>query len=151
MLNHPRSSTRGHDGQHAGVGHGLPQPVQLAHVARAGYKAWDRCDLTFVTLDPGTVVAGVLTQSKCPSPEVEWCRAALTLGQARALLVQARERIAAAVEAAAAVLAPCVVVAGEVLIGSREMRTMGIDAAYAVGADGDLAATARRVARSWTW
>ena len=61
----------------------------VPHVARAGYKAWDRCDLTFVTLDPGTVVAGVLTQSKCPSPEVEWCRAALTLGQARALVVNA--------------------------------------------------------------
>jgi glutamate N-acetyltransferase/amino-acid N-acetyltransferase len=59
------------------------------HVARAGYKAWDRTDLTFVTLDPGTSVAGVLTQSKCPSPEVEWCRAALVLGQARAMVVNA--------------------------------------------------------------
>src|SRR3569623_2237281 len=58
-------------------------------VARARYKAWDRCDLTFVTLDPGTAVAGVLTQSKCPSPEVEWCRDALVLGQARALVVNA--------------------------------------------------------------
>jgi glycerate kinase len=56
-----------------------------------------------------------------------------------------------------------VVVAGEVLIGAREMRTMGIEAAYAVResavdtpAGGDvgveeLAATARRVARSWSW
>jgi len=60
-----------------------------AHVAQARYKAWDRCDLTFVTLDEGTTVAGVLTQSKCPSPEVEWCRAALTLGRARALVVNA--------------------------------------------------------------
>ncbi|RIA45793.1 glutamate N-acetyltransferase [Hephaestia caeni] len=58
-------------------------------VARARYKTWDRCDLTFVTLEPGTNVAGVLTQSKCPSPEVEWCRAALTLGEARALVVNA--------------------------------------------------------------
>ena len=58
-------------------------------VARARYKAWDRCDLTFVTLDEGTSVAGVLTQSRCPSPEVEWCRAAMTLGQARALVVNA--------------------------------------------------------------
>jgi len=58
-------------------------------VARARYKTWDRCDLTFVTLDPGTTVAGVLTQSKCPSPEVEWCREALVLGQARALVVNA--------------------------------------------------------------
>ena len=57
--------------------------------ARAGYKDWDRADLTFVALDPGTTVAGVLTQSRCPSPEVDWCRAALTLGQARALVVNA--------------------------------------------------------------
>lgn len=59
------------------------------HVARAHYKSWDRCDLTFVTLAPGTSVAGVLTQSQCPSPEVEWCRAQLGGGEARALVVNA--------------------------------------------------------------
>ena len=59
------------------------------HVARAHYKAWDRCDLTYVELAPGTVVAGVTTTSRCPSPEVEWCRRALVLGQARALVVNA--------------------------------------------------------------
>jgi glutamate N-acetyltransferase/amino-acid N-acetyltransferase len=58
-------------------------------IARAGYKDWGRCDLTFVELSAGTAVAGVTTQSKCPSPEVEWCRAALTLGHARALVVNA--------------------------------------------------------------
>jgi glutamate N-acetyltransferase/amino-acid N-acetyltransferase len=58
-------------------------------VARAGYKNWDRADLTYVALDPGTVVAGVTTKSKCPSPEVEWCRQALVLGHARALVVNA--------------------------------------------------------------
>ncbi|WP_419808033.1 bifunctional glutamate N-acetyltransferase/amino-acid acetyltransferase ArgJ [Sphingomonas sp.] len=58
-------------------------------VARARYKTWDRCDLTYAELSPGTVTAGVLTQSRCPSPEVEWCRKALTLGQARALVVNA--------------------------------------------------------------
>ena len=57
--------------------------------ARARYKAWDRADLTFVELAPGTAVAGVLTQSKCPSPEVEWCRRALVMGEARALVVNA--------------------------------------------------------------
>jgi glycerate 2-kinase len=71
--------------------------------------------------------------------------------------------VAAAAEAAAAVLAPCVVVAGEVLIGAREMRTLGIEAAYAVrestadapaGGDvtrAELAGTAGRVGRSWSW
>jgi len=58
-------------------------------VARARYKQWDRCDLTFAELAPGTAVAGVLTNSKCPSPEVEWCRKALVLGEARALVVNA--------------------------------------------------------------
>ena len=71
----------------------LPELPPIAgvtlRVARARYKTWDRCDLTFVTLDPGTAVAGVLTQSRCPSPEVEWCRKALALGTARALVVNA--------------------------------------------------------------
>jgi glycerate kinase len=70
--------------------------------------------------------------------------------------------VAAMAEAAAAALAPCIVIAGEVLIGSREMRTMGIEAAYSVResllddrqgeVSGDeLAICARRVARSWSW
>ncbi|QLC21567.1 bifunctional glutamate N-acetyltransferase/amino-acid acetyltransferase ArgJ [Parasphingopyxis sp. CP4] len=58
-------------------------------VSRAQYKHWDRCDLTFFELNPGTVVAGVTTQSRCPSPEVEWCRDALSTGTARALIVNA--------------------------------------------------------------
>jgi len=58
-------------------------------VARARYKDWDRCDLSFVELSPGTAVAGVTTTSKCPSPEVEWCRSALPHGRARALIVSA--------------------------------------------------------------
>ena len=57
--------------------------------ARAGYKAWERADLTLAILDEGTTVAGVTTKSRCPSPEVEWCRKALVLGRARALVVNA--------------------------------------------------------------
>jgi len=64
-------------------------PGATLRVARARYKTWDRCDLTFVTLERGTNVAGVLTKSRCPSPEVEWCREALILGNARALVVNA--------------------------------------------------------------
>ncbi len=59
------------------------------HRARARYKNWDRCDLTYVQFSEGTTVAGVLTQSKCPSSEVEWCREHLTQGLARALVVSA--------------------------------------------------------------
>lgn len=59
--------------------------------------------------------------------------------------------VAAVATAAGAALSPCIVVADEVFVGAREMRTMGIDAAYAVGPAGDLTATAHRVARSWSW
>lgn len=83
-----------------------------ARVARARYKNWDRCDLTYVELTEGTAVAGVTTQSKCPSPEVEWCRDAIPLGSARALVVNAGNANAftghrgrAAVEAIAAKVA----------------------------------------------
>ncbi|MEM8694572.1 MAG: bifunctional glutamate N-acetyltransferase/amino-acid acetyltransferase ArgJ [Pseudomonadota bacterium] len=58
-------------------------------VSKAGYKDWGRCDLTFVQVPKGTTVAGVTTQSRCPSPEVEWCRDALPHGKARALVVNA--------------------------------------------------------------
>ena len=58
-------------------------------VARAGYKDWDRCDLTYVVLDEGTTVAGVTTQNLCCSAEVELCRAHLPHGRARALVVNA--------------------------------------------------------------
>ena len=85
--------------------------VRLA-VARAHYKTWDRCDLTLATLDEGTAVAGVTTKSRCPSPEVEWCRVALPRGRARALVVNAGNSNAftghrgrAAVEAIAAKVA----------------------------------------------
>ena len=81
-------------------------------VAKARYKNWDRCDLTYVELDAGTAVAGVTTQSKCPSPEVEWCRDAIPMGQARAVVVNAGNANAftghrgrAAVEAIAAKVA----------------------------------------------
>ena len=62
--------------------------VRIA-VARAGYKSWERTDLTLAELAPGTAVAGVLTRSKCPSPEVDWCRTALAHGRARVLVVNA--------------------------------------------------------------
>ncbi|MCK0128577.1 bifunctional glutamate N-acetyltransferase/amino-acid acetyltransferase ArgJ [Erythrobacter sp. F6033] len=58
-------------------------------VARARYKEWDRCDLTFVELSEGTSVAGVFTQSACASTEVELGRKQLDGGTARALIVNA--------------------------------------------------------------
>jgi glycerate kinase len=64
-------------------------------------------------------------------------------------------------QAAAAAARPCVVLAGQVTVGAREARAMGVDSAYAmadvVGLDaalndaaGSLAALAERAARTWT-
>ena len=58
-------------------------------VARAGYKDWGRCDLTYVELAEGTSVAGVTTRNVCCSSEVEFCRENLKDGRARALVVNA--------------------------------------------------------------
>lgn len=58
-------------------------------VARAGYKDWDRCDLTYMVFDEGTAVAGVTTRNICCSSEVEVCREHLHGGSARALVVNA--------------------------------------------------------------
>ena len=58
-------------------------------VARARYKAWDRCDLTYAELAPGTVVAGVFTKNVCCSTEVELGRTSVAGGVARALVVNA--------------------------------------------------------------
>ena len=61
----------------------------VPRVARAGYKDWGRCDLTFVELDEGTAVAGVFTRNVCCSSEVELGREQVRLGKARALVVNA--------------------------------------------------------------
>lgn len=58
-------------------------------VARAGYKDWGRCDLTYVELDEGTAVAGVFTRNVCCSSEVEIGRENAARGSARALVVNA--------------------------------------------------------------
>jgi glycerate kinase len=69
--------------------------------------------------------------------------------------------ISEAARLAAGALCPCIVLAGEVLIGVREMRMMGVESAYALRgahqnqipavAERELADLARRVARSWRW
>ena len=58
-------------------------------IARAGYKDWGRCDLTYVELAEGTAVAGVFTRNVCCSSEVELGREAVRGGKARALVVNA--------------------------------------------------------------
>jgi glutamate N-acetyltransferase/amino-acid N-acetyltransferase len=58
-------------------------------IARARYKEWDRCDLTYVELADGTAVAGLFTKNVCCSSEVELGREQARLGRARALVVNA--------------------------------------------------------------
>jgi glutamate N-acetyltransferase/amino-acid N-acetyltransferase len=53
----------------------------------AGIRYKDRTDVLLALFDKGTQVAGVFTTSKCPSAPVDWCRARLAQGKARALLV----------------------------------------------------------------
>src|ERR1700740_2970431 len=60
--------------------------VNLA-TAAAGIRYKGRTDVLLAVLDAGTAVAGVFTKSKCPSAPVEWCRAKLGRGKARALVV----------------------------------------------------------------
>ncbi|MCJ2186516.1 bifunctional glutamate N-acetyltransferase/amino-acid acetyltransferase ArgJ [Novosphingobium beihaiensis] len=69
---------------------GLPSIAGVTpHAVRAGYKDWGRSDLTYVTLDEGTIVAGVFTKNVCCSSEVEIGRANVKRGRARALVVNA--------------------------------------------------------------
>jgi len=53
----------------------------------AGIRYKDRTDVMLALFDKGTQVAGVFTKSKCASAPVDWCRAKLKGGKARALLV----------------------------------------------------------------
>ena len=53
----------------------------------AGIRYKDRIDVMLALFDKGTQAAGVFTKSKCPSAPVDWCRARLKGGKARALLV----------------------------------------------------------------
>jgi glutamate N-acetyltransferase / amino-acid N-acetyltransferase len=55
--------------------------------AEAGIKYRGRTDVLLAMFDEGTAVAGVFTTSKCPSAPVDWCRANLAGGLARALVV----------------------------------------------------------------
>ncbi|WP_407116316.1 bifunctional glutamate N-acetyltransferase/amino-acid acetyltransferase ArgJ [Bradyrhizobium sp. LMG 9283] len=60
--------------------------IRLA-TAEAGIRYKNRTDVLLAVMDKGTAVAGAFTKSKCPSAPVEWCRAKLKGGKARALVV----------------------------------------------------------------
>jgi len=60
--------------------------VRLGAVA-AQIRYKDRTDLMMMEFEPGTTAAGVFTRSKCPGAPIDWSRAALAQGTARALVV----------------------------------------------------------------
>ncbi len=88
--------------------------VRLGATA-AGIRYQGRTDLVMAELAAGTTVAGVFTRNRCPGAPVDWCRAILPAGRARALVVNAgnanvftgragRTAVEATAEAAAALV-----------------------------------------------
>jgi len=69
----------------------VPQMPEIAGVrlatAAAGIRYRERADVLLALVDKGTTIAGVFTRSRCPSAPVEWCRARLKGGKARAIVV----------------------------------------------------------------
>lgn len=59
----------------------------LFSTAEAGIKYRGRRDVLLVQFEDSAQIAGVFTRSRCPSAPVEWCKARLAGGTARALLV----------------------------------------------------------------
>jgi glutamate N-acetyltransferase/amino-acid N-acetyltransferase len=57
--------------------------------AEAGIRYQGRRDLMMMVFPRGTTVAGVFTRNRCPGAPVDWCRAVLPAGKARALVVNA--------------------------------------------------------------
>jgi len=120
--------------------------VKLA-TAAAGIRYKGRTDVLLAVMDKGTTVAGVFTRSKCPSAPVEWCRAKLSRGQARALVVNSGNAnaftgktgrqstaLTAAIAAKAVDCKP-----GEIFLASTGVIGEPLDATKFDGVLGDLA------------
>jgi len=123
--------------------------VRLATGA-AGVKYQNRTDVLLALLAPGTQAAGVFTRSKTSSAPVEWCRAQLKHGSARALVVNSGNANAftgaagvagaRAVAEAAGAVAGCK--SGEVFLASTGVIGEPLDATKFDGVLGTLAETA---------
>ena len=81
-----------------------PVPGVRLGAAEARLRYRGRPDLMLAALAPGTTVAGVLTRSHTAAPPVQWCRARLAGGKARALIVNAGNANAATGQAGLAVV-----------------------------------------------
>ena len=113
----------------------------------AGIRYANRMDLMLALFEPGTSVAGILTKSKTASAPVEWCRAHLPHGMARALVVNSgnsnaftgkrgRETVGATVEAVAQTIG-CLT--ADVYVASTGVIGEPLDAGKIVARIGELA------------
>jgi glutamate N-acetyltransferase/amino-acid N-acetyltransferase len=116
----------------------------------AGIRYANRTDLMLALFEPGTSVAGLLTKSKTASAPVEWCRAHLPHGMARALVVNSgnsnaftgkrgRETVGLTVEAAAQVAGS---LTADVYVASTGVIGEPLDAGKITARLGELAACA---------
>src|SRR5581483_10404294 len=123
--------------------------VKLA-TAAAGIRYKGRTDVLLAVLDKGTTVAGVFTRSKCPSAPVEWCRAKIASGSARALVVNSGNANAFTGKSGKQATAMTASIAakaigcrpGEVFLASTGVIGEPLDAAKFDGVLGNLAAQA---------
>jgi glutamate N-acetyltransferase/amino-acid N-acetyltransferase len=110
-----------------------------------------RPDLMLALVEPGSTIAGVLTRSKTRSAPVDWCRANLSHGAARAIVVnagnanaftgKAGERAVKATAAAAARLLGCA--PEDVYVASTGVIGEALDARPIIAALPGLVAGAR--------
>ena len=128
-------------------------PGVRLNATAAGIRYQGRTDLVMIEVPEGSTAAGVFTSNKCPGAPVDWCREALSHGQARLVVINAgnanvftgragRDACALTAQAAAA-LAGCspreVFVASTGVIGEvlpHEKLTAALPALYA-GLTGD--------------
>jgi len=129
----------------------LPEITGVRFAAgAAGIRYENRTDVMLALFDKGTEVAGVFTKSKCPSAPVDWCRAHLKRGKARALLVNSGnanaftgKRGVEAVKFASALASEATrVPASEIFLASTGVIGEPLDAEKFEGVLEDLAARA---------
>jgi glutamate N-acetyltransferase/amino-acid N-acetyltransferase len=131
---------------------GLPpiEGVRFA-TAAAGVRYAGRTDVMLALFDAPATVAGVFTRSRCPSAPVDWCRANLARGQARALVVNSGNAnaftgglgAAAVAEVAAAAGKATGAAPGQVFMASTGVIGEPLDASRIAAVLESLAAAAR--------
>ncbi len=117
----------------------------------AGIRYKGRTDVMLALLDKGTQAAGVFTRSKCPSAPVDWCRAKLKGGKARAVVVNSGNanaftgRVGAAAVKKTAEIAAAATGAkpGEIFLASTGVIGEPLDASKFEGVLARLAGEAR--------